>query len=274
MHIKNNSSSHLNLGVSNKFQLLNYLKLFEKFNHLLAKKRVLLCTFDISNYKNIDFCKMTVYLLTSRIKTLIKVSSLIKKRKRRSKNKFRYFLKNSFLKKCKKSLIKTHLILLKLPISINYEVQVVNKLVNLSLCGKIIKYTKYTKKKLFSKMIHYYYDMVKLVALVSEKKVDLNGLLVLMSWIYSRLVKHQHKKFFYFFKGLFAKIVDSPEFANIRGIRYELCGRLGGKTKGSTLFFELGRVNRNSYNKFTIYRKRASVTVYGTFGHKLWISYN
>jgi hypothetical protein len=256
----------LNLSnFNNKFYVLglNFLKTFKQ---LLLQKRIFVFN------ENLNFFCNKIYLKSSFFFEAHKLKSYKKKTKKK-------------LKKIKKKItIIPNLIenLSKLfninSIITNFEV--INNKMNSKLFSFLSTRFQYIVFMLFSRRLNLYLDFIKLTALYSENKVDLNTYLYVLMQIFKYLRKQQHSAYFKFLLILFNVLIfNVAKMKNIKskikGIKIIIGGRLKGKQKAKTQTIKLGLVPIQTLYKNIEFAKGYTFTRnFGVYGFKIWVYKN
>jgi hypothetical protein len=123
------------------------------------------------------------------------------------------------------------------------------------------------KNALFAK------ESVAATYLLSEGKASAELVNTLFSFMFSRLHKRQHGRFFGFlvtlFERIFVRKVDS-----LLGIKILISGKLKGKTRASLYGTSVGCVPLQTLDCAIDYSYKPSFTLMGIFGFKLWCAYD
>jgi len=157
------------------------------------------------------------------------------------------------------------------------NVEVLNSEINKKLVGFFYTKTKQHLKTLFSRRFSLFIDFVKISALYTLNKVDSESFLLILAQIFKTLQKKRHTKFLAFLKSFFKLIVDQLPLTHrrrslIKGIKFLISGKLGGKTRSNTSSIVIGNVPAQSVSENVSFVKTHVYTVYGVFGLKLWSS--
>jgi len=143
------------------------------------------------------------------------------------------------------------------------------------------------RSRIFIKNPLLYIDLLKVMHLFLIGKLKSVLILKILDKIFVKLNKRKHNAFLKFLNLLFKELIisDSIKIYNkktrqytkqnfinsILGVRFELYGRIGGKTRSSSRKIFVGKLKRKQLSKSVFFNKITSITPYGTFGLKLCI---
>lgn len=259
----------LNLSSLNNQFFLDGINLLNRLKNLLNKKNIVLTNefLNIQNNKLYLNCKLLFQ--TNKIK-------LFRRKKNTFKSQKKYY-----------KIVNVNQIICTLFTKIvqKYNINclflsfdILNKKVNLHVFKILFKKLKKNVSVLFERQKFLFYDFLKITSLYYEKKIKIDVFSDVLAKIFSFLQKKRHSKFFSFLKQLFTiLIVQIPEnlkFSrnNFQGIKLIIKGRLKGKPKASSFYFQLGKIPVQSMSKkIDYYHTKAYTNRYGVFGFKFWI---
>lgn len=122
---------------------------------------------------------------------------------------------------------------------------------------------------LFSRRFTLFVDFVKLTSLFVENRISVKLYLMYIGYIFKFIQKRRHGKFIFFIKNLLSYLTTYP---NIKGLRFEISGRISGKPRSRVMCINKGNLQLQSLSNSIEYSKAHVYTVYGAFGIKLWIN--
>lgn len=122
---------------------------------------------------------------------------------------------------------------------------------------------------LFVRRFSLFLDFIKLTSLIIDTRVSVDLYVVYLGYIFRFIQKKKHGKFIFFIKNLFNYIIL---FSDIKGIRFEISGRISGKPRSKTVNISKGSLQAQSFCKKIEYSKTHVYTLYGAFGLKLWLN--
>jgi|APCry1669190646_1035306.scaffolds.fasta_scaffold00150_7 hypothetical protein len=158
--------------------------------------------------------------------------------------------------------------------NIIYKIKILNYLNNKESLIYLYNNFKQYSKVLFEKRLILFVDFIKTISLLNENKISLKFFGVFLGLIFKRLHKYKHKKFFVFLKKIFLFLKNNKFSKSVGGLKFELSGKLRGKTMSSKITFSSGKISTQTFKNSPSYIQEHVFTKYGVFGLKLWLINN
>lgn len=155
-------------------------------------------------------------------------------------------------------------------------IQTLNKKINKSLVSFFYLKLKQFIKTLFSRRFTLFFDFLKLNSLFCLNFIKAKTYLFVLGQVFKNLQKKKHRIFLDFLEIVFKTIVfHMPAVLqnnnSIKGIKFIISGKLGGKARSSTSYLLIGSVPTQSISKNIDFAKIHVYTVYGVYGFKIWV---
>lgn len=232
-----------------RYQFIKTFQVKENIENLYKRKKIESSKTDvILSEKN---TKLNSVLFYSTDKLLRYKRNLIKKKNTDKKIK----IQNLFPKK-----------------SISLKIRILNKEVDKTYAKFLFTNLRKFTNSLFSKRYTLFFDLIKITALASENKENLNLLTRVLASIFRLLPKRRHNLFISFLKHLLnIIIVKNPK--NLIGMKILINGKLQGKTRAKTVKILTGNASINTIKDNPILSKAHIYTLYGAFGLQILAKY-
>ncbi len=253
------------IDINQNFYLkhLNFLKIFIFF---LQKKGIWVVSSFLNLNININKFYLTIFFSTKKIRTF---RSNIKPK-----------LEDSISTPLSvKNLSKLFLTLFQN--SVTYLViRNLNNKINKQFLNDLNKKLKKYKSFLFQRRLNFYFDTLKIITLFSQKLINTNFFVYLLSLIFKHLSKKLHGKFILFLETVIYSLVYNPfikdrraknSLGKLKGIKFRINGKLKGKMRASTHLITYGTIPNQSIDNNIEYSMVHSYTRYGVFGFQAWI---
>lgn len=242
---------------------LNFLKIFIFF---LQKKGIWVVSSFLNLNSNINKFYLTVFFSTKKVRTF--------------KAKLKKKLENSVIKPLNfKNLSK--LLLALFQNSITYLcLKNLNKKLEKPFLIDLNKKLKKYKTLLFQRRLNFYFDTLKIITLFSQKLINTNFFIYLLSNIFKHLSKKLHGKFITFLETVIYSLVYNPflkdrraknSLGKLKGMKFRINGKLKGKMRASTHLITYGIIPNQSVDSIIEYSMIHTFTRYGVFGFQAWI---
>ena len=270
--------SEKNVYYKNFQNYLYFYKFIKNIENLMYIKNIVLNVNNLNNTLNHLHFNSNVYLNTKKI-------SFYKKLYLDSNNK----IKKKLLFKNKDD--KTNLINLFTNLTLKFRLKYiycnlnfVNKFLNNKILIIFIK--KFSKffNSLFKKKLNFFFDLIKITMLFILKKLNINNYLLTLIKIFQFIPKKKHNTFFNFLQLFFNDMVYNSNkifsyykytnFYTIQGIKFQMYGKLKGKTRASKKSIRVGKISLQTLNKQIFFTQLPAFTNSGVFGFNLWINTN
>ena len=242
---------------------LNFLKMFIFF---LQKKGIWVVSSFLNLNSNINKFYLTIFFSTKKIRTF----------KSKLKKKTETFIRHPLNVK---KLSKLFLVLFQ-----NYftylSVRNLNKKINKYFLKDLNKKLKKYKNFLFQRRLNFYFDTLKIITLFSQKLINTNFFVYLLSMIFKHLSKKLHGKFILFLETVIYSLIYNPfmqdrraknSLGKLKGIKFKINGKLKGKMRASTHLITYGTIPNQSIDNSIEYSMVHTYTRYGVFGFQAWI---
>ena len=154
---------------------------------------------------------------------------------------------------------------------LDLKIVLINKKENRSN-GKLVSdmFKKY--KYLFSRRNNLYIDCIRMTSLFCEKNIDVNVFTLYLAYIFSFLVKRSHARYLMFIKNILNILILLPK-SQIKGLKFEIRGKLKGKPRSSKFACSVGQIGLQTISTDTAHSFIPVKTMYGTFGINFWVNY-
>lgn len=130
---------------------------------------------------------------------------------------------------------------------------------------------------IFSRRFNLFIDFLKITVLFFDNHIHLSSYIKIWARIFKNLHKRVHGKFFLFVKAsinslLKFKLLKEKNYckSSLSGVKFQLSGRIRGKSRSSSTLIQLGSVPTQTINKNIDFASSHIYTLYGVFGIKVW----
>ena len=168
--------------------------------------------------------------------------------------------------------------------NIYFNLNFVNKFLKKKILIICIKKFRKFFNSLFKKRLNFFFDLIKITILFILKKLNINNYLLTLIKIFQFIPKIKHNTFFNFLKLLFKDMVFNSyrlfssckytDFYKIKGIKFQIYGKLKGKTRANKKSIRIGKIPLLTLNKNIFFTQLPAFTNAGVFGFNLWINTN
>lgn len=235
-----------------KKELLNFLRLQDSLQNIFANKSAILGDVQIIVNGNLVTVNLATYITASRVRKLNRMT------KKKKKSKFSNLPIGLFNGDC----------------SIVYDLFLLNNLINKTVVYYYLNKLQKFRRTIFKSRHRDFFDLLKVLQCMFLKRGEnLKVFVIVLSHLFSKISKRSHQQFIYFVSELFRLTVINKKSFGIKGLRLQIAGRIGGRTRSSVRFIEKGRLNRNNIDNSPIFSKQYIHTYYGAFGFKCWVCY-
>lgn len=234
------------------------------FRKMLLKKNVIVSNITLNFKGNVCFLTLDIFFSAKKLNVLKKRTYLkgVSSSKNSTFNRFASFLSGNFFFK-KVSFFFFKIKTLNLLIDRTYK-----KNAFLLVYQTIKGY----KNILFLRKYTLYVDFIKITSLLLDLKINCNVYLYFLAQIFKSITKKKHSKFVFFINQLFFNIIYKNSQSKIKGIKFEIRGKLKGKTRKSATKVMLGKIQNSSFSSNIHFSKIHVYTIYGAFGFKIWLN--
>lgn len=276
-----------------KKEAINSISFIENLKYCLSKKHIYLIDSTL-NFRNttgdLELCvfyKSKWFFLQKRRKRRKKRKKSLSSRLKRhilvkkSKN---FLIEKTILRKkiCKNKILKKQIIkknrLFSNLLKNNLLFLTIKNLNKIALKNKqsirVLHYilNRQFKAKLFSRRHHLYKDFIKISCLFLMKKITADAYVNILGTIFKILPKKLHSTYSRLIQNLFLFLINDS-FSTIQGIKLIINGKFKGKLRASIVNFSIGKIKAQSLSADVSYAKTFVITMYGSFGFRLWINY-
>ncbi len=156
-----------------------------------------------------------------------------------------------------------------------------NKLLNKKIMLFLLKNLKKFLPILFKKKIHIYLDLLKMTVLFLQQKIDITTISFTLGKIFQMLPKTKHKIYFKFIHSFFSLLIFKfkkdfkkiyPNLNYIKGCKFQIFGKLKGKTRASKQSIKLGKISLQAIESKILFTQNPIFTNSGVFGMNIWVN--
>lgn len=115
-------------------------------------------------------------------------------------------------------------------------------------------------------------DFINMSALLVDGKVKVQAYLLLLSEIFTVVLKNKHSQFFLLITTVFNYILNQKN-SLVKGLKFVLNGKVKGKPRTSTFRAIFGTVPSQQIVSKVEFSKVNTYNRYGAYGFKLWTNY-
>ncbi len=262
--------SEKNLAYKNFQDYLYFYKFIKNIEHLMYLKNIVMTVNNVNNNLNYLHFNSNIYLNTKKIYFYKKLSKKLSFNKINSQNNLINLFSNLSLKFRLKH--------------IYFNLNFLNKFLNNKIIIIFIKKFKKFFNVLFKKKLNFFFDLVKITILFILKKLTISNYLLILIKIFQLIPKKKHNTFFNFIQLFFNDMVFNTsqiftnhkytDFYKIEGIKFQIYGKLKGKTRSSKKSLRIGKISLQTLNKSIFFTQLPAFTNSGVFGFNLWINTN
>jgi hypothetical protein len=260
--------SEKNLFYKDFHNYLHFYKFVKNIENLMYIKNIVLNVNNLNTNLNSLHFNSNIYLNTRKIYFYKKVSKKLFFQNKNSKSNLINLFSNLSLKFRLKQ--------------IYFNLNFVNKFLNNKII--IIFLKKFSKffNSLFRKKLNFFFDLIKITILFILKKLTINNYLLTLIKIFQFIPKKKHNTFFNFIQLFFHDMVFNmnqifsyykyTNFYKVEGIKFQIYGKLKGKTRASKKSIRIGKISLQTLNKSIFFTQLPAFTNSGVFGFNLWIN--
>jgi hypothetical protein len=257
-----------NLFYKDFHNYLHFYKFVKNIENLMYIKNIVLNVNNLNSNLNSLHFNSNIYLNTKKIYFYKKVSKKLFFQNKNSKSNLINLFTNLTLKFRLKQ--------------IYFNLHFVNKFLNNKII--IIFLKKFSKffNSLFRKKLNFFFDLIKITILFILKKLTINNYLLTLIKIFQFIPKKKHNTFFNFLQLFFHDMVFNmnqifsyykyTNFYKVEGIKFQIYGKLKGKTRASKKSIRIGKISLQTLNKSIFFTQLPAFTNSGVFGFNLWIN--
>lgn len=252
-----------------RYNLIKTLGLKENLLQLFRRKNIYLSNVDISRDEKLLSINTNIFFPTEKVLKLKR--SLVQNRRQRIKKQLlirsnlssRVQGKNRHVYRMNKNLFIRNMIV---------KFRVLNADLEKIRLRYFFNKLKRFRYSLFNKRYSLFFDMVKVISLISVNKGNLDLFSYLLGVLFRTLHKKKHKLFISFLKHLANCIIDSVK--NLNGIKIVINGKIQGKVRAKTVKIQAGRISITNLGNAPQISKVHVFTVYGAYGIHVLVNYN